>query len=108
MTYPWQGTCTDTGARLNPTTPMLRIQREANREVVLKISGHLDGENLAELKKLIDLDGVARKIALDLCELALVDQEAVMFLGQCESIGIELRNCAPYIREWITRQRDGK
>ena len=36
---------------------MLRIQREANGEVVLKISGRLDRENLAELKKLIDSVG---------------------------------------------------
>jgi hypothetical protein len=25
-------------------------------------------------------------------------------LGTCESQGIELRHCAPYIREWILRE----
>ncbi len=87
---------------------MLRIQREANGQVVLRISGRLDAENLAELKKLIESDEKDRRIVLDLPELTLVDQEAVRFLEQCDSNGIELKNCAPYIREWIERQRDGK
>ena len=87
---------------------MLRIQREANGEVVLRISGRLDGQNLAELKKPIESDDTDRRIVLDLRELTLVDQDAVRFLEQCESNGIELKNCPPYICEWIARQRDGK
>ncbi len=87
---------------------MLRIQREANGQVVLRISGRLDGENLTELKKLLQSEEVGRLIVLDLQDLTLVDQEAVRFLGQCDSNGIELQNCAPYIGEWIERQRDGK
>ena len=88
--------------------PMLRIQREANGEVVLKISGRLDRESLAELKKLIDSEGGGRRMVLDLRELTLVDHEAVGFLRECESSGIELKDCPPYVCEWIARQRDGK
>ena len=87
---------------------MLRIQREANGQVLLRISGRLDGENLAELKQLLQSEGVGRPIVLDLRDLTLVDQEAVRFLEQCDSNGIELQNCAPYISEWMERQRDGK
>ena len=87
---------------------MLRIQREANGHVVLRISGRLAGEGLAELKKLIESDKTDRRIVLDLRELTLVDQDAVRFLEECDSDGIELQNCAPYICEWIERQRDGK
>jgi anti-anti-sigma regulatory factor len=87
---------------------MLRIQREANGRVVLRISGRLDAEDLPELKKLIQSEGESRPIVLDLRELTLVNQEAVRFLEQCDSNGIELENCAPYICEWIERQRDGK
>ena len=87
---------------------MLRIQREANGQVILTISGQLHGDNLGELKKLIESDETYRHIVLDLRELTLVDQEAVRFLEQCDSNGIELKNCAPYIREWMERQRDGK
>ena len=87
---------------------MLRIQREANGHVVLRISGRLDGEGLVELKKLIESEGAGRRIILDLRELTLVDHEAVGFLRECDSDGIELKNCPPYICEWIARQRDGK
>jgi anti-anti-sigma regulatory factor len=87
---------------------MLRIQREANGQVVLRISGRLDGENLAELKNLLQSEEAGWPIVLDLRDLRLVDQKAVRFLEQCESDGIELKNCAPYISEWIARQRDGK
>jgi len=87
---------------------MLRIQREANGQVVLRISGRLDGESLTELKKLLQSEEVGRLIVLDLQELTLVDQEAVRFLEECDSNGVELQNCAPYIGEWMERQRDGK
>jgi len=87
---------------------MLRIQREANGQVVLRISGRLDGQNLAELKQLLHSEEVGRPIVLDLRDLTLVDQEAVRFLEQCDSNGIELQNCAAYINEWMERQRDGK
>jgi anti-anti-sigma regulatory factor len=87
---------------------MLRIQREANGQIVLRISGRLDRENLTELKKQLQAEEVGRAIVLDLRDLTLVDQEAVRFLAQCDSNGIELQNCAPYICEWMERQRDGK
>jgi anti-anti-sigma regulatory factor len=87
---------------------MLRIEREANGQVVLRISGRLDAEDLPELKELIQSEGSGRRVVLELRELMLVDQEAVRFLEQCDSNGIELKNCAPYICEWMARQRDGK
>jgi anti-anti-sigma regulatory factor len=87
---------------------MLRIQREANGEVVLRISGRLAGENLGELKKLIGAEGAGRRMILDLRELTLVDHEAVGFLSDCDSDGITLRNCPAYVCEWIARQRDGR
>jgi hypothetical protein len=108
ITYEWQRNCDTHRARLNQKNQMLRIQREANGQVVLRISGRLYVENLVELKKLIESEGADRRIVLDLRELRLVDQEAVRFLEQYDSDGIELQNCPPYICEWITRQRDGK
>ena len=86
---------------------MLRIEKEANGQVLLKISGRLDGEDLSELKELIESEVTNRHIVLDLRELTLVDQDTVRFLRQCDSDGIELKNCPPYICEWIARQRDG-
>ena len=42
---------------------------------------------------------------LDLDEVTLLDVAVVRFLIPCEAEGIELRHCAPYIREWMTRER---
>ena len=87
---------------------MLRIQRKENGQVVLRISGRLDAEDLPELKELIQSERSGRRIVLDLRELTLVDQEAVRFLEHCDSHGIQLQHCAPYICEWMQRQRDGR
>ncbi len=84
---------------------MLKITRAANGEVVFTVSGRLDAENLAELETLFRAEASGRRITLDLTELTLVDQDAVLFLGRCEAENIRLRNCPAYIREWIMRER---
>jgi hypothetical protein len=28
------------------------------------------------------------------------------FLARCEADGVKLENCAPYIREWLEREKD--
>jgi anti-anti-sigma regulatory factor len=84
---------------------MLRIQRTANGEVVFKLSGRMDAENLAELKALLESEAKGRRIALDLKDLTLVDRDAVTFLADCETDGVQIMNCPPYIREWIARER---
>src|SRR5260370_24791237 len=104
MSYKRPGNCPISFAWLR-RRPMLRIQREANGQVVLRISGRLDGEGLPELKQLLQSEEVGRPIVLDLRDLMLVDQETVRFLEQCDSNGIELQNLAPYICEWMERQR---
>ena len=85
---------------------MLRIQRSANGEVVFKLSGRLDEEHIAELETLIDAEGKDRRIILDLKDMTLTGQDGIDFLARCEAADIALVNCAPYIREWITRQRN--
>jgi hypothetical protein len=37
--------------------------------------------------------------------VTLVDVDGVRFLSDCESRGIELVHCPPYVREWIARER---
>jgi hypothetical protein len=86
---------------------MLRIHRSENREVVFTLSGQPDDESIAELKTLIDSEANRRRIALDLKDLTLVNEDAITFLERCESNHIKLENCSPYIREWINRQRRG-
>jgi len=87
---------------------MLKITRAANGEVVFKLSGRMDAENLTELEMLLTSEADDRRIVLDLRDLTLVDQDAVSFLKRWEADNITLKNCPAYIREWITRQRDGR
>jgi anti-anti-sigma regulatory factor len=84
---------------------MLRIQRSANGEVVFKLSGRMETENVSELKTLVKTETNGRRIILDLKDLTLVDRDAVIFLGRCEATDMELKNCPAYIREWIKRER---
>jgi anti-anti-sigma regulatory factor len=73
------------------------------RKVVLRLSGRMQATHLEQLRALVDKN--MRGVVLDLEEVTLVDIDVVRFLGTCESQGIELRHCAPYIREWILRER---
>jgi anti-anti-sigma regulatory factor len=84
---------------------MLKIQRSSNGQVVIKLSGRMDAENIGELETLVREEAAGRRIVLDLRDLTLVDQDAVNFLKRCEEDNITLKNCPAYIREWITRGR---
>jgi hypothetical protein len=66
----------------------------------------MDAEEVDDLEKLISAEASGSRIALDLEDLTLVDQDVVSFLRRCEADGIELENCPAYIREWITGERD--
>ena len=87
---------------------MLRIQRTANGEVVFALTGRMDAENIAELIALLGSEAKGRRIVMDLKDLTLVDRDAVGFLERCEADSIKLKNCPPYIREWITGERRGR
>jgi anti-anti-sigma regulatory factor len=84
---------------------MLRITRNANGEVVFRVSGQLTGENVAEMQALLAAEKKGRRIVLDCTDLRSVDGEAVKFLEKWEANSIKLKNCRLYIREWIRRQR---
>jgi anti-anti-sigma regulatory factor len=84
---------------------MLRITRNANGEVVFKVSGQLIWENVAEMEALIGAERNGKRIVLDCTDLRSVDGEAVKFLEKWEADSIKLRNCGLYIREWIRRVR---
>lgn len=86
---------------------MLRIQKKANGDVVFTLSGRFEKEHTVELETLIAVEGKLRRITLDLKDMTLTGQDGINFLAQCEAADIGLVNCAPYIREWITRQRTG-
>ena len=85
---------------------MMKIQRTANGEIVLIVSGRLDETNIGELKREIMAEPEDCCLVLDLTELTHVDRAAVRFLRQGEGDGIKLENCPAYIREWMAHERD--
>ena len=72
--------------------------------VVLRISGWIARDDVDVLRSALDQERGA--IAIDLAEVGLVDRGAVKLLVLIETRGVELRNCPPYIREWIARERE--
>jgi hypothetical protein len=82
----------------------LKIEKcPENQATIFRLSGRMRFDGLLELKR--RLDGVTAKPVLDLKEVTHVDLEVVHFLSCCVQEGIELRNCARYIREWILREQ---
>src|SRR6266540_1246519 len=82
-----------------------RIDRVVSDDnlVVLCISGRITGEHVDTLRGVLEQEAGA--LAVDLKNVFLVDREAVKLLVLSETNGTELRNCPPYIREWVTRER---
>ena len=88
---------------LTQETVTLKIEKLVGKHgTTLKLIGGIQAEHLDELRRQI---AASTPIALELKEVALVDADAVRFLGSCETAGIQLLNCSAYIREWIDRER---
>lgn len=84
---------------------VFRIERLVGEEdiTVLRVSGRIDAEHVDTLREVLKQE--RGKVAIDLREVALINREAVRFLARSEADGVELRNCADYIREWVDRER---
>src|SRR5689334_9495043 len=82
-----------------------RIDRLVSTEnrVVLFISGRITGEHVDVLRGVLEQE--SGSFAIDLKSVLLVDRETVQLLALSEANGTELRNCPPYIREWVTREK---
>ncbi|MGD0125132.1 MAG: hypothetical protein ABSF46_07240 [Terriglobia bacterium] len=85
---------------------MWKLRKLTDRDcIVLNISGRIVAEELSELEKAVQSETTGpQKVELDLEQVSLVDQQAVTFFARCEAAGTQLRNCLPYIREWIARE----
>jgi hypothetical protein len=73
---------------------------------VFLLSGRVETQAIAELRRLFELQTDYRDIIVDLKDVNLVDREVMRFLARCEADGVSLENCPPYIREWIRREKD--
>jgi hypothetical protein len=84
-----------------------RIETAARgRFIVFALSGRIEPQAIAELRRLFDLQADYCDIVLDLKDVSLVDRDGMSFLARCEADGVKLENCAPYIREWMEREKD--
>jgi hypothetical protein len=75
----------------------------AENLVVLRVSGRITGEHVDMLRGVLEQE--SGRFAMDLKNVLLVDLDAVRLLALREASGTELRNCPPYIREWVTGER---
>jgi hypothetical protein len=84
---------------------VLKIERSANGGIVFRVSGRIELDDITELRRLLALEDVDHHLALDLGDVTLVNRDAVTFLARCEEDGIKLRNCPPYVRKWLEKER---
>jgi len=78
----------------------LRIERIQRG---FRLSGEFRVGQLDQVKT--EIEHCQSPVVLDLEELNLVDVEAVRFLNACETKGISVSHCSPYISEWMLRER---
>jgi hypothetical protein len=81
----------------------LRIVADVKEDgTTIRLIGHIQAEHIAHVRKEMAASRVPT--VLDLDEVTLADVEAVRFLVTAERQGIVLRHCAPFIREWMSRE----
>jgi predicted metal-binding protein len=84
---------------------MLRIRRsETAGLTIFALSGRIEEGHVEELEAV--LKSATEQVVLDLDEVRLVDREVVKFLVACEASGIRVKNCPPYVREWMQTRSD--
>ena len=83
----------------------LRIVADVNEDgTTIRLIGHMRAEHIAHVRAELATSRVPT--VLDLDEVRLADVEAVRFLVAAERDGVILHHCAPFIREWMSREAD--
>ncbi len=70
------------------------------------LSGRIESQAIAELKRLFALQTDYPDIVLELKDVGVIDRDVMRFFMRCEADGVKLENCASYIREWMEREKD--
>ena len=84
----------------------LRIQKSVQNElVVFKLIGRIQADDIPDLLATLRFEAQGCAVLMDLSDVKLVDRCAVLFLALKESAGVRLKNCAPYIRQWIDQEK---
>jgi len=81
----------------------LRIVADVREEgTTIRLMGRMRAEHVQHVRA--EIAASRAPIALNLDEVTLADVEAVRFLVGLEQQGVVLQHCAPFIREWMTRE----
>jgi hypothetical protein len=84
-----------------------RIETAARgRFTILTLSGRFEPQAIAELRRLLELRTDYGDVIFDLKDVSVISRDVMRFFLRCESDGVKLENCAPYIREWMEREKD--
>jgi hypothetical protein len=83
------------------TLKIVRIRHRGKTRI--RLSGELRYASLDDARA--EIARIAPSIILDLKEVGLVDIHGVRWLNACQSHGVQLENCAPYIREWMFQEK---
>jgi len=70
--------------------------------MTLVLSGHLQADDLPELKRV--MGSYTLPVVLNLSGVKLIDRDAVRFLADFEGTNGRITNCPSYVREWIRRE----
>ena len=85
----------------------LKIERISEKGATrIRLSGALRSADLDDVRA--EIARVAPPVILDLEEVDVVDIDGVRWLNACQTQGVQAKNCAPYIREWMFQERLGK
>jgi hypothetical protein len=83
------------------TLKIVRIRHRGKTRI--RLSGELRYVSLDDVRA--ELARVAPPVILDLEEVDLVDIHGVGWLNACHAQGVQVENCAPYIREWMLQEK---
>jgi ABC-type transporter Mla MlaB component len=82
----------------------LKIKRICEKDGTrICLSGELRGSHLLDLRA--EIAQVAQPITLDLEEVDVVDIDGIRLLNECQTQGVRVTNCSPYIREWMLQEK---
>ena len=82
----------------------LKIRRLGEqRGTRICLAGQLRCSHLTEVRT--EIEQVGKPATLDLDEVDVIDIDGVRLLNECLARGIQVVNCAPYIREWMIQEK---
>ena len=90
--------------RTGTWTLTLKIERiDGQGGTRFRLCGELRSAHLDDVR--VEIARSVPPTILDLEEVNLVDIDAVGWLNACQTQGIQVENCAPYIREWMCQDK---